>query len=218
MKKVVNIYPKYPITSVNPPIRTSVKHVSMPTNIIRNCLMARATVEEILPNGKIIRLGMGNYDTDNMYHDLAVDPIMAESLKAEDFITEPPVEDNTSVVVDIPEVTNVVETVDLKNMAAEDKNVVTSVFREVDPEPIVNDTVQTIPVTEEEKKVTTTNNANKVNTAGMTKKQRKEYYRKLREEQAAQTQPVETKESVVETASQDEPTVETVDVETLEYK
>lgn len=62
LTKVVNIYPSMPITGVNPPIRSSVKRVTKSVEEIRACLMARAVVEEVLPNGKTVRLNIGNYD------------------------------------------------------------------------------------------------------------------------------------------------------------
>jgi hypothetical protein len=65
LTKVVNIYPSMPITTVNPPIRSVVKNVTKSISEIRSCLMARATVEEVLADGKVIRLNIGNYDTDN---------------------------------------------------------------------------------------------------------------------------------------------------------
>lgn len=60
--KVVNIYPSMPITSVNPPIRSVVKHVTKSISEIRACLMARAVIEEVFPNGQTIRLDISNYD------------------------------------------------------------------------------------------------------------------------------------------------------------
>ena len=153
--KVVNVYPKFPITTVNPPIRATVKHVRMPEGMIRNCILAHATVQEILPDGSTVILTMGNYNTDN-------------TPKAAVEVTVEPVS-----------------------------------------EPVQNYTVQTEPVTEEEVKTTVT----KVDTSGMTKKQRKEYYRKLHEQekQASQVQPAEEdKEPVVETA---EPTLDETPVE-----
>ena len=62
LTKVVNIYPSMPITGVNPPIRSTVKRVTKSISEIRTCLMARAIVEEILPNGEIIKLDNSNYD------------------------------------------------------------------------------------------------------------------------------------------------------------
>ena len=65
LTKVVNIYPSMPITGINPPIRSAVKRVTKSIDEIRICLMARAIVEEILSDGKTIRLNIGNYDKCN---------------------------------------------------------------------------------------------------------------------------------------------------------
>ena len=62
--KVVNIYPTMPITRINPPIRSCVKNVTKSIEEIRTCLMSRAIVEEVTPNG-VIRLDNTNYDKDN---------------------------------------------------------------------------------------------------------------------------------------------------------
>ena len=66
--KVVNIYPSMPITGVNPPIRTTVKRVTKSIEEIRACLMARATIEEVLADGSTVRLNIGNYDKLNTAH------------------------------------------------------------------------------------------------------------------------------------------------------
>lgn len=63
--KNVNVYPTRPITNVNPPIRTTVKAVSMTLEQIRACLFSSANVQEILDNGDVIDLTLSNYDTDN---------------------------------------------------------------------------------------------------------------------------------------------------------
>lgn len=60
--KIVNIYPSIPIIGINPPIRSVVKRVTKSISEIRTCLMARAIVEEVLPDGKTVRLNIGNYD------------------------------------------------------------------------------------------------------------------------------------------------------------
>lgn len=62
LTKMVNIFPSMPITTINPPIRTTVKRVTKSVDEIRACLMARAIVEEVLPDGKTTRLNLGNYD------------------------------------------------------------------------------------------------------------------------------------------------------------
>ena len=61
LTKVVNIYPSMPITTINPPIRSVVKHVTKSIPEIRACLMARALVEEVLPD-RVVRLDISNYD------------------------------------------------------------------------------------------------------------------------------------------------------------
>ena len=76
LTKVVNIYPSSPIIGVNPPIRSAVRHVTKSVKDIRICIMSRAKVEEILPNGKTIRLGFDNYDKDNyVTEDVVVDTV-----------------------------------------------------------------------------------------------------------------------------------------------
>ena len=64
MKKKVNIYPRGPITSVNPPIRVPVKNVTKDVKDIRKCIIANARVDEITPNG-LVSLNLQNYDLDN---------------------------------------------------------------------------------------------------------------------------------------------------------
>lgn len=64
MQKKVNIYPRGPITSVNPPIRVPVRGVTKDVKDIRRCIIAGAKVEEIIPTGTIV-LNLQNYDIDN---------------------------------------------------------------------------------------------------------------------------------------------------------
>lgn len=64
-KKIVNIYPTMPVTRVTPPLRTVAKNVSRPISYIRSCIMGRAMVDEILPDGTTVRLGLHNYDKNN---------------------------------------------------------------------------------------------------------------------------------------------------------
>lgn len=65
MTKLVNIYPSVPVIAVNPPIRSITRNVKKPVEQIKACIMARATVEEILKDGSKIRLDLTNYDKDN---------------------------------------------------------------------------------------------------------------------------------------------------------
>jgi hypothetical protein len=90
MTKLVNIYPSVPVISTNPPIRSIIRNVKKPVEQIRACIMARATVEEILNDGSIIRLDLTNYDKDNQPKTIkapeptkVVEIKAAESVKAE---------------------------------------------------------------------------------------------------------------------------------------
>ena len=65
MKKVVNIYPSFPITTVNPPIRGSVLKTKKSLEDIKKCIIARAKVEEVLNDGSTLLLNLNNYDRDN---------------------------------------------------------------------------------------------------------------------------------------------------------
>ena len=64
MNKRVNIYPRGPIVTVNPPIRVPVKNVTKDIKDIRRCIIAGAKVEEITKDG-IIVLNLQNYDLNN---------------------------------------------------------------------------------------------------------------------------------------------------------
>ena len=82
MNKVVNIYPTWPITRLNPPIRHAVKNVTKPVEDIRICLVARAIVEEVLPDGSVVELGFNNYNKDNSTKSAKIeetkDPVITE--------------------------------------------------------------------------------------------------------------------------------------------
>ena len=63
--KKVNIYPRGPVTTTNPPIRGVIKGVTKPIQDIRKCIIAGAKVEEIFEGGKVVLLNLSNYDLDN---------------------------------------------------------------------------------------------------------------------------------------------------------
>lgn len=65
MTKRVNVYAQVAVRNVTPPIYGTCKNIVMTTGDILKCLCKRARVEEILPDGKTIRLNMSNYYTDN---------------------------------------------------------------------------------------------------------------------------------------------------------
>lgn len=82
MTKVVNIYPKSIIYSLNPPIRFPAKGVTRTVEDIYKCMVARAIVDEVLSDGSTIRLTFANYDKDNT-------PKVEEPKKEETPIAEP---------------------------------------------------------------------------------------------------------------------------------
>lgn len=65
MTKRVNIRTTIPVRNINPPISGTYSNIIMSTGDILKCLCKRAIVEEILPDGTIVRLNMRNYFTDN---------------------------------------------------------------------------------------------------------------------------------------------------------
>lgn len=65
MTKRVNVYAQVAVRNVTPPIHGTCKDIIMTTGDILKCLCKRARVEEIMPDGSIVRLNMRNYYTDN---------------------------------------------------------------------------------------------------------------------------------------------------------
>ena len=65
MVKKVNIVAQIPIRTVYPPIYGTYHGVMMSPAIILKCILHKAIVEEILPNGDTIRLTVKNYNTIN---------------------------------------------------------------------------------------------------------------------------------------------------------
>lgn len=63
--KEVNIYPRSAIRTVNPTIRGAQKNVVKNIQDIRSCILAGATVEEVLADSTKIQLNLQNYDLDN---------------------------------------------------------------------------------------------------------------------------------------------------------
>lgn len=71
--KIVNIYPKRPITTINPPIRLTTLKVRKSFADIYKCLISRAIVDEVLPDGKTVRLTFENYKSVNIPNGYEVD-------------------------------------------------------------------------------------------------------------------------------------------------
>ena len=89
LKKLVNIYPTMPITDFNPPMRVPTKRVYKTIGEIRTCLIRRAIVDEIMPDGSTVRLGLDNYNA-------VLNPIAKE--EETEVVTSKPEVDETPVV------------------------------------------------------------------------------------------------------------------------
>ena len=126
MTKRVNIYPSTPILSVIPIIRGVVKSATKDTDTIRKCIIARAKVEEILPDGTCIVLDLNNYNKDNTFKEEAPVETTPEAA-APETATEIPAEAETPVVDEIP-----------TESTAEAKEEATEVESEVAPETATN--------------------------------------------------------------------------------
>ena len=81
--KLVNIYPTYPIVTIAPPIRCPIKNVRKSIPEIRECIIKRAIVEEILDDGSIVNLDFANYDKDNSKKETIEDLLKSEDKKEE---------------------------------------------------------------------------------------------------------------------------------------
>jgi hypothetical protein len=100
MTKKVNIYPKYPITSVTPAIRTVSLGITKPVEDIRKCIIARAIVDEVLSDGTTVRLNMNNFNKNN---DKSKVEKAVEAVKTSESITEevkPEITEQEGIVVD----------------------------------------------------------------------------------------------------------------------
>ena len=83
MTKRVNVYAQVAVRNVTPPIYGTCKDIVMTTGDILKCLCKRARVEEILPDGKLVRLNMRNYYTDNGSGLNASKSVTKEAVKVE---------------------------------------------------------------------------------------------------------------------------------------
>ena len=100
MTKKVNIYPKYPITTITPAIRTVSLGVTRPVEDIRKCIIARAIVDEVLSDGTTVRLTMNNFNKNN---DKSKVEKAVEAVKTSESITEevkPEITEQEGIVVD----------------------------------------------------------------------------------------------------------------------
>ncbi len=65
MRKIVNIEPTLPITTVVPAIFNPVYNCDMSVGDILNCICAKAKVTEVLKDGSLVRLNLTNYNKVN---------------------------------------------------------------------------------------------------------------------------------------------------------
>ena len=117
--KTVNVDARIPVNTVTPKISGYVAGVTMTTADILKCIIRKAMVDEILPNGKLLRLNMQNYYTDNRAGlEVTEAPMKVSAFMARtstvDIVSEVP-EAVEVVVEDAPEVVETVveETVDV---------------------------------------------------------------------------------------------------------
>ena len=98
--KLANIYPTYPIVTITPPIRCPIKNVRKSIPEIRECIIKRAVVEEILEDGTVISLDFANYDKDNSKKETLEDLFKKEEKK--EFV-QPEYEEIQAPVEDVAE-------------------------------------------------------------------------------------------------------------------
>lgn len=65
MIKKVNVYPVYPILTIRTPIYHTTLNMELNVGDIERCIFARAKVEEVLPDGKLLVLNLKNYNKCN---------------------------------------------------------------------------------------------------------------------------------------------------------
>lgn len=65
MIKKVNVYPVLPILTIRNAIYHTALNIDLSVGDIRNCIYARAKVEEILPDGSLLVLNLKNYNKCN---------------------------------------------------------------------------------------------------------------------------------------------------------
>lgn len=91
MNKIVNIATRVPIRVLNVPIRGNVRKITMSVEDIFKCICQKAEVDEVLSNGKLLRLDLANYDKVN-------EPVV--EAKVETPVTPPAVQTPAPVVED----------------------------------------------------------------------------------------------------------------------
>ena len=65
MKKKINVYAKIPFCYGNGVIRGNMNNITLDIEGIRRLILAKNIVDEILPNGELLRLDLTNYNLNN---------------------------------------------------------------------------------------------------------------------------------------------------------
>lgn len=106
MKKLVNIEAKSPVRTITPPLMGKHYRVELSYGEILKCICARAIVDEILPNGKLLRLDLANYNKVNYVEEVkTLEPTPAVEEDEED-VSESISEENSESVETSTEETN----------------------------------------------------------------------------------------------------------------
>ena len=143
--KVVNIYPNKAITSINPPIRSKVMKVTMPITNIRKCIIERAIVDEVLPDGRTVRLDFTNYDKDNSVKTVE-DAVKEAESKIEDEVTDEITVDDSD---EEDEIVHIVEETDEEEAVPAEEEKVEDAIEEVKTVETPTDTAAPVVESEE---------------------------------------------------------------------
>ena len=65
MKKKINVYAKMPFSYGNGIIRGNMNNIILDIEGIRQLILSKNIVDEVLPNGQLLRLDLSNYNTNN---------------------------------------------------------------------------------------------------------------------------------------------------------
>ena len=86
MKKVVNIEPSLPITTIVPAIYSPIFNCKMSVGDILNCLCAKARVTEVLKDGSLVKLNLSNYDKVHEVEEVVIKKEESITVKEEETI------------------------------------------------------------------------------------------------------------------------------------
>lgn len=139
MTKRVNVQAKVAVRNTNPPVYGRHDNIVMTTSDILKCLCRRAIVDEIMPDGSLVRLNMKNYYLDNGAGLTASNPVRIVIPKEKR--VEKPVEPKVEEPVKVEETKEEVPEAPAAEDAAEAQVVETTgpIENEVETQSIVED-------------------------------------------------------------------------------